>query len=233
MYIIILIIIIIVFLNINGYLLLGLINLILPSSTEFYSTDLDWAKKLRNSTGVILKEYKQYSGKLKRFKEIDEYQTIIDTGSIPWDILMLRVYNKDTNKIIHFPKTFQLIKDIPGCSLAMFSVLPPGKKLDPHYGVYKGILRYHLGLIIPKNKEDCTIMVNGKKKYWERGKDLMFDDTFIHSVNNNTDETRVILFLDIQKQFNNIFLDTLNSIILYFSQFNGTVNEIVNNTNKV
>jgi beta-hydroxylase len=212
---------------------LGLINLILPSSTEFYSTDLDWAKKLRNSTGVILKEYKQYSGKLKRFKEIDEYQTIIDTGSIPWDILMLRVYNKDTNKIIHFPKTFQLIKDIPGCSLAMFSVLPPGKKLDPHYGVYKGILRYHLGLIIPKNKEDCTIMVNGKKKYWERGKDLMFDDTFIHSVNNNTDETRVILFLDIQKQFNNIFLDTLNSIILYFSQFNGTVNEIVNNTNKV
>ena len=36
---------------------------------------------------------------------------------------------------------------------AMFSILSPRKHIPPHRGPYKGVLRYHLGLIIPGAEE--------------------------------------------------------------------------------
>ena len=41
----------------------------------------------------------------------------------------------------------------------MFSVLAPGAKILPHDGVYKGCLRFHLGLSTP-NSDDCFIIIN-------------------------------------------------------------------------
>jgi beta-hydroxylase len=34
-------------------------------------------------------------------------------------------------------------------------------------------------------------------RHWEAGKSLIFDDTFNHEVWNDTDETRVVLFVDV------------------------------------
>jgi beta-hydroxylase len=34
-------------------------------------------------------------------------------------------------------------------------------------------------------------------RHWEEGKSLIFDDTFNHEVWNDTDETRVVLFVDV------------------------------------
>ena len=114
----------------------------------------------------------------------------------------------------------------------MISILPPGKKIPVHVGPYKGVLRYHLGLKIPKDINNCFIVVNKKKYCWEEGKDVLFDDTLEHYVENNTNETRVILFLDIKLNFNNILLNSINSFISTFGQFNDTVVDIVNNVNK-
>ena len=83
-----------------------------------------------------------------------------DISDVPWEVLFLRVYNKDTDKIKYFPKTHSLISKIPGCSLAMFSILYPGKIIPPHIGPYKGILRYHLAIIAPKNYTECELIVN-------------------------------------------------------------------------
>ena len=55
------------------------------------------------------------------------------------------------------------------------------------------VLRCHLGLTIPK---DCYLLVNDKKGYWEQGICMVFDDTYVHSAVNNSDEQRVILLLD-------------------------------------
>jgi beta-hydroxylase len=117
----------------------------------------------------------------------------------------------------------------------MFSVLLPGKKLAPHQGPYNGVLRYHLSLIVPEAPKNelngCFLKVNDKNHYWEEGLDVYFDDTYMHSVENNTDSTRVVLFLDIKKKFDNIFLDTINDILFYYSEYNETVLNIVKNTN--
>ena len=80
---------------------------------------------------------------------------------------------------------------------AMFSILSPRKHILDHRGPYKGVLRYHLGLIVPAEKEACRIRVGDDIRHWEEGKSLMFDDTFNHEVWNDTDETRVVLFVDV------------------------------------
>jgi aspartyl/asparaginyl beta-hydroxylase (cupin superfamily) len=236
--IVVIFIIIIILSNIPGYILLHHVNYIYKNcateNKEYYPTNLDWCKELRDNYLDIKNEYVNYitKHKLKRFKEIDKVQTNYDISEIPWEVLFLRVYNKDTSKIKYFPKTYSLISKIPGCSLAMFSVLHPGKIIPPHEGPYKGVLRYHLALITPKDHTKCEILVNQIPYNWKEGSDVLFDDTFLHSVKNESNETRVVLFLDVKKEFNNIFLDSLNSTVLYFSQFHETVNNIITNTDK-
>jgi beta-hydroxylase len=225
----------------NGYFLLYLVNLILypfSSGTEFLPTNKKWCKELRENYTVIRDEYINYTkqNNLKRFAEIDPNQKHTDSSNVPWKILMLKTYNKETNKIKYFPKTYNLIKNIPDCTLAMFSVLPPGKKLAPHYGPSKLVTRYHLSLIVPdapKNESNgCFIKVNNKNHYWQTGKDVMFDNTYLHSAENNTEQTRVVLFLDIKRKYNNVILDSMNNMILNYAQYNPTVNNIVENTNQ-
>lgn len=69
---------------------------------------------------------------------------------------------------------------------AMFSILEPGKYISPHKGPFTGCLRYHLGLKIPKDTKNCYIKVNNEKFYWKEGEAMIFDDTYIHEVHNET-----------------------------------------------
>lgn len=231
-----LILLLVIFYFMNGYFLLYIINLILypfASGLAYLPTKMKWCKELRENYKTIRDEYINYSkqNKLKSFRDIDPNQKTTDTGDIEWPILMLRVYNKETNKIKHFPETYRLIKKIPGCSLAMFSVLPPGKRLKQHKGPSMSILRYHLPLIVPKDNEKCFLIVNDEKHIWKESEDLMFDDTYMHSAENNTDETRVILFLDIKRKYNFNILNWINDTMLNYAKYNSTVKNIVNNTN--
>ncbi len=89
------------------------------------------------------------------------------------------------------------MREIPGMTTAMFSILSPRKHILPHRGPYKGVLRYHLGLIVPQDAEACRIRVGEDIRHWEAGRSMVFDDTFNHEVWNDTDETRVVLFVDV------------------------------------
>ena len=99
------------------------------------------------------------------------------------------------------PKSSNIISSLPNIKLAMFSLLEPGTKIYPHKGPYKGLLRYHLGLITP-NSDNCFISVNNIKYSWKDGDGIIFDDTFEHWVNNNTDKQRIILICDIIRPVN-------------------------------
>lgn len=203
---------------------------------EYHPTHYEWCKMLRNNWKVIRDEYTEYVktyGKFKRLKELDINQSELDSTPIPWEVLFLRCYNADTNKVHYFPKTTALLKSVPGCSLAMFSILKPGQYLPRHFGPYKGVLRYQLSLIVPKDYENCFLEVNDKKYCWQEGCDVIFDDTLQHSVHNNTDEHRVILFLDVKRHFGNAFLDALNTVTLFLLRYNYVIDTIVDNTNSI
>jgi beta-hydroxylase len=96
------------------------------------------------------------------------------------------------------PKTCALLDQLPNVHLAMFSILEPGARIKVHRGVFRGALRYHLGLITP-NDPNCFIVLDNKKYSWRDGEDVLFDDSCVHYVENNTNKTRIILFADIER----------------------------------
>lgn len=107
------------------------------------------------------------------------------------------------------PKTVALLNAIPSVKAAMFALLPPGSKLNPHRDPFAGSLRYHLGLITP-NSEDCRIFVDGEVHSWGDGKDVVFDETYVHWAENRTDQTRVILFADVERPLRTRFMNAIN-----------------------
>lgn len=103
---------------------------------------------------------------------------------------------KDNTKLC--PKTRQLLLNISGFKTAMFSGLSRNSEIPPHVGPFKGVLRVHLGLIIPENSRDlCYIEVCGQRENWRLGEIIVFDDTHLHAAYNKTDIDRVVLFIDV------------------------------------
>jgi beta-hydroxylase len=107
------------------------------------------------------------------------------------------------------PETVKLLNSIPSVKAAMFALLPPGSKLNPHRDPFAGSLRYHLGLITP-NSDDCRIFVDGEMHAWRDGKDVVFDETYVHWAENRTDQTRVILFADVERPLKSRLMTGIN-----------------------
>lgn len=110
------------------------------------------------------------------------------------------------------PKTAALLAGIPSVNAAMFTLLPPGSKLVKHRDPFAGSLRYHLGLLTP-NSDKCYIVVDGESYAWKDGEAVMFDETYIHYAENQTDQTRLILLCDIERPLSNAFMRAFNRII--------------------
>jgi beta-hydroxylase len=110
------------------------------------------------------------------------------------------------------PRTTKLLAKIPSVNAAMFTLLPPGSRLGAHRDPFAGSLRYHLGLVTP-NSPECFIVVDGEKYYWKDGEAVMFDETYIHTAENRTDVTRVILFCDVERPLSNRMVRALNRTI--------------------
>jgi beta-hydroxylase len=110
------------------------------------------------------------------------------------------------------PKTVALVQSIPAINAAMFALLPPGSKLGAHRDPFAGSLRYHLGLVTP-NADTCRIVVDGEAYAWRDGEPVMFDETFIHTAENRSDVTRIILFCDIERPLSNRVVRVVNHFV--------------------
>jgi ornithine lipid ester-linked acyl 2-hydroxylase len=129
------------------------------------------------------------------------------------------------------PRTANLLRQVPDLFTAFFSVLEPHQYITPHWGYWKGFVRFHLGVAIPDNNANraCWLRINckpedhvrrdkalierGDKYYWKNGEGVLFDDTFLHDAKNESDEPRVILWLDIARRMPEP-LHTANSLFL-------------------
>jgi beta-hydroxylase len=107
------------------------------------------------------------------------------------------------------PQTAELLASIPSVHAAMFALLPPGAKLPSHRDPFAGSLRYHLGLATP-NSESCRIFVDGELYYWKDGEAVLFDETYIHRAENQTNQQRLILFCDVERPLSNPIARGLN-----------------------
>lgn len=158
----------------------------------------------------------QATDPIPNFQDISVDQRAI-TADDRWKTYFLYGYGyKAHRNCDRCPETTRLIEAIPGMKTAFFSILYPHKRIPEHCGPYKGLLRYHLGLKVPQDADRCGIRVGGEVRHWQEGKSLLFDDTYPHAAWNDTDELRVVLFVDIVRPlrlpyglFNRLFINLI------------------------
>lgn len=155
------------------------------------------------------------------FQEIspDQYRLATEQN---WKTFVLFGFGQKLEKNAQLaPETAKILETVPNLQTAMFSILAPGYHIPAHKGVTKGILRSHLGLIIPKDREKCRIRVDETITAWKEGEIFVFDDTYEHEVWNDTDEERVILLFDFDRpmKFWGRFLNSTFLQIMKFTAF--------------
>jgi beta-hydroxylase len=166
--------------------------------------------------------------RIPSFHEVSSSQARI-TQDDKWKTYWLYAYGrKMVENCRHCPETTRLIEGIPEIKTAFFSILAPRKHIPEHRGPYNGVLRYHLGLAVPRRKELCRIRVASEVAHWEEGRSLVFDDTFPHEVWNDTDEERVVLFIDFARPLPS-FLSVANEAMILLFGRSGYIQEIVEN----
>jgi aspartyl/asparaginyl beta-hydroxylase (cupin superfamily) len=182
----------------------------------FNADDFSWARPLEEQTPLIQRELAALlprRAELPNFQDIsrDQRHLSADDG---WKTVFFYAYGvKAEGNCRRCPETTRIIESIPGMKTAFFSILSPGKHIPPHRGPYKGVIRAHLGLVVPEPREQCRIQVGDQFAHWEEGKLMVFDDCYVHQVWNDTDGVRVVLFLDIVRPLR-FPVNLLNGFIL-------------------
>jgi len=134
--------------------------------------------------------------------------------TIRWKAFMLKAGSFIEPNCALAPKTAALLRSTPSVYNAFFSILEPHQYVKPHWGYFKGFVRYHLGVVIPGDNAErqCWLRVNtdpddnarrekplverGETYHWRNGQGV-FDDTNLHDAANESDEVRVVLWLDV------------------------------------
>jgi beta-hydroxylase len=148
-------------------------------------------KSIHSELEVVLDQYTY----IPNIQDLSEDQRILAEGG-DWKTFFLYAYgHKVEENCERCPDTTKLLKSIPGMKTAMFSILAPGKHIPEHRGPYKGLLRYHLGLVIP-TEGNCRIRVKEEIRQWKNGQSLIFDDSHPHEAWNDSRFLRVVLFID-------------------------------------
>jgi aspartate beta-hydroxylase len=173
---------------------------------------------------IIKQEYEQAR---THILDLPQYHDV-DPGEMPisqacekkWNVMMLHLLGYEMTEFHNLcPVTFQLLHSIPGLIQAFFSILEPGKSIPLHEGPYRGYLRYHLGIQVPKT-DPPSIVVNNQPYTWREGEAVLFDDSWPHEVRNQSHEPRTVLIIDMLRpmpllpQLINRF--TTNVIARYF-----------------
>jgi aspartyl/asparaginyl beta-hydroxylase (cupin superfamily) len=144
---------------------------------------------------------------LPNYNELDTNQNYISATidkDKKWNVFMINAMGLTNPKNnIAAPITSKLVSETPGIFQAFFSILEPGKSVPAHSGAYRGYLRYHLGLDVPKDKKP-QLRVHDEYHTWEKEKSVLFDDTWEHEVINNATEYRAILIIDVLRPMGSI-----------------------------
>ena len=171
-------------------------------------------EQIRNEAQEILKHRDAIPG----FEQISPDQHRIAKAQ-QWKTFILYGFGEQLEKNCEqAPETAKLLSRVPNIQTAWFSILAPGYHIPAHTGVTKGIVRAHLGLILPKEREKCRIRVHDQIKAWNFGEVIVLDDTYEHEVWNDTDDERVILLFDFDRPMGWAGR-TLNATLLYLMKF--------------
>jgi aspartyl/asparaginyl beta-hydroxylase (cupin superfamily) len=188
----------------------------LPNDPILANKDFPWSNLLEDNWQYIRSEVQVLLEKQKDLPNIQDIQpaeSLLTTDN-HWKTFFLQGFGHKAERNRELcPYTAKVLDQIPGLLTAFFSILHPGKHIPAHKGIFKGIVRTHLGLVIPETGE-CMMRVDKAFIHWKPGKVVFFDDTFNHEVWNNTDSIRIFLLIDTIRPYKFNFIKKINQYII-------------------
>jgi aspartate beta-hydroxylase len=142
---------------------------------------------------------------IPRFHEIMPEQAEISANDgLDWRMFTMKAYGTGVQEhLTRCPVTASVVARCPTVLSASFSFLAPGKHIPVHRGPFRGIVRFHMGLSMPRDESGrlgAVLWVDGVPIYLDDGDTLLWDDTYPHEVLNATTDVRVALLLDVWRE---------------------------------
>src|ERR1700688_1948810 len=154
--------------------------------------DFPWVATLEASYALISAEFAGLLASAE-FSRIHPNQT----SKGEWAAAYLWAFGKKVEEIcLLCPETTRLLSSIPGVARfgpTLFSALGPHSHIAPHFGYTNAKLRCQLPLRVPA---DCRLKVGDQELEQREGRCIVFDDSFLHSAWNDSDEARFVLVFD-------------------------------------
>lgn len=193
--------------------------------------EFDWVSRLECAWREIREELDcllEHPEDIPAFHQVSPEQRRISQGD-NWKTFGFYIYGKRVNQNCDAcPRTAAVLDSLPGMRSAMFSILEPHYHIVPHKGPTRAVIRAHLGLKVPREWSNVWIRVDDQVVNWHEGKVLLFDDSYEHEVRNDTDETRAVLFIDIERPMDRV--GTLfNRVLLRLIQLSPYVRQPLKN----
>jgi aspartate beta-hydroxylase len=154
-----------------------------------------------------------------RFHEIMPEQAPISANDArDWRMFIAKAYGLDfAQNLAACPTLARLLREHPDVLSASISYLAPGKRVPPHRGPFRGILRYYLVLSMPCRPDGspaAVLKVAGREHRLRDGESLLWDDTYEHEVWNDSERVRIVLLLDVWRRFMPLELRLLSCVLV-------------------
>ena len=165
------------------------------------SHNVDWCKLLERSFDELTSEFSELLSLIERngvpyldgSYKAKGFESL--AGSKNWTALNIFKDGKANDNLLSLmPKTASVLNKIPLYKIdeqpfeVFFSLLKAGQHIQPHFGQSNHSLTVHLPIIVPQGG---YLTVAGEEVAWQKGKVIIFDDSFIHEAINPSDEDRV------------------------------------------
>lgn len=206
----------------------------LPAFSEDYAADYPELLAVEAAYDDIRRECERllaFRSRITDMSKLGGQYTERGVHTVAWKVFMLKSGSFIEENCALAPKTAALVRPLRNVYNAFFSIIEPHQHIAPHWGYYKGFVRYHLGVVVPNDNADgkCWIRVNADpadnarrdktlierapKYHWRNGKGVVFDDTNLHDAANESDEVRVVLWFDLARKLPRM-LDLYNRALL-------------------
>lgn len=154
-----------------------------------------------------------------RFHEImPEQADISGNDNRDWRVFILKAYGiEHPQNMARCPALAALVSGSPDVLSASISFLAPGKHIPRHRGPFRGVLRFHLGLSMPRRVDGAlaAVLNIADTDYWiADGQGLLWDDTYPHEVWNRSDRVRTALVLDVRRRHLPIDMELFSRLLI-------------------
>lgn len=163
----------------------------------FNPTDYVWVNAIESQFDVIKLELENYFQNQNHHLK-DYFDDLLYSNSKGWKTSNFKFHGQvDKNLTIFIPKLESLMNSFPEILSYGISVLEAETSIFPHCGDTDATIRCHLPIIVPASLPKCGIKVKGESRSWEVGKLVLFCDAHEHETWNLTNETRIVLIIDV------------------------------------